>query len=307
MTLHALLIALALTATPPPPPSSPMNDTARARALFDQGQKLYAKKKFADAVEKFEQAYAAHPAPALFYNVAKCREQLGETGAALRAYRDYLRMAPSATDREAVKATTANLERQLAEKGVQQLLVLSEPSAVVQVDGRVLGSSPASVELPAGPHQVVLMAQGYERVEKTVTLVAGRSAELSQTLQIFTPPPPPPLTDAKGKPADAPTKLALTPSTTVTTPVVAEAPPRKRVATWVAAGAAGAGVITAVILGSAAKGASTSMNDGTVRTQADVQALHDSAARYGTGANIAYGVAGAALATAVVLYFVEGR
>jgi hypothetical protein len=82
---------------------------------------------------------------------------------------------------------------------------------------------------------------------------------------------------------------------------------RRRVATWVVGGVSVAALGAGVGLGLASSSASGQLRDGTVRSAADVQALHDTTATTTTGANVAYGVAGAALITAVVLFIVEGR
>ena len=63
----------------------------------------------------------------------------------------------------------------------------------------------------------------------------------------------------------------------------------------------------AVGMGVTASGASQRLRDGTVRPQPEAQALYDQANTMRTGANISYGVAGAALVTAAILFFVEGQ
>ncbi|MDP1822601.1 MAG: hypothetical protein Q8L48_05145 [Archangium sp.] len=82
--------------------------------------------------------------------------------------------------------------------------------------------------------------------------------------------------------------------------------PKGRLWTWVLAGAAGAGLLTGAGLGFGAVSAREEMLR--VRHGAlEVQQLHDAAAGRAAGANIAYGLAGAAAVTALILFFFEPR
>lgn len=95
---------------------------------------------------------------------------------------------------------------------------------------------------------------------------------------------------------DAPRALAMVPQ--------APSSSRGRVWTWVLAGAAGAGLAAGVGLGIGAQTARDEM----VRERHgafEVQQLHDAAQQRATGANIAYGTAGAAAVTALILFFLE--
>lgn len=120
-------------------------------------------------------------------------------------------------------------------------------------------------------------------------------------------PPPPAATPA------TPPSAALLPAPQVEAPASPAAPsgdssaPRKRVATWVVGGLGVAALGAGIGMGAAASSASTTLRDGTVRSAETVQGLHDQARGLATGANVAYVGAGAALAAAVVLFFVEGR
>jgi len=118
------------------------------------------------------------------YNIARCYEQLGDSPKALRNYRNYLRAVADAADKDAVNQAIAYLETRLATKGVQQVLVYAEPSnATISIDGKVLGNSPASLELVPGNHQVNVSAAGFEPVQRSVVLTAQRSMELSISLR----------------------------------------------------------------------------------------------------------------------------
>lgn len=320
MFAHALCVALVVSApgkTKTAPPPAAEDSTQKAKEAFQTAQRLYKEARYADAIVKFEEAYALKPSPVLFFNIGKCHEQLGDVPRALRSYRDYLRLAPDAKDKDTVSDAIANLERRLKEKGLQQLMVFADPpAAVIEVDGKVLGNSPASIELTAGNHKLVVKADGYETTERSFVMQTARATEMTINLRpagakMEPPPPPPPLVDVPKK--DEPKKdepPKLTPKDTVVASsgngVTKTAEPAKkgRLWTWVAGGvavaSAGAGVGMGVVAQSTAKNvpnAAVGMADDQAR----------SAQGLATGANVAYGVAGAAAITAVVLFFVEGK
>jgi hypothetical protein len=126
------------------------------------------------------------------------------------------------------------------------------------------------------------------------------------------PPPPPPLVDVPKK--EDPKVATLTPSkdvtgtgTGATNVTTTPEPARKggRLWTWIAGGAAVAAAGAGVGLGVAANGAAAQTAMPPMGVTPAQQA--SSAQGLATGANVAYGVAGAAAVTAVVLFFIEGR
>jgi hypothetical protein len=189
--------------------------------------------------------------------------------------------------------------------------VLAEPEgARVEVDGKDIGRVPASIELVAGEHKLVVRADGYEPVERSFTFTTAHVSEQSVVLKKAVarndpPPPPPPLVDAPMKDNG----VALTPTTTATsgaTEVSGKVAPKKgRVFTWVAGGVAVAGLGAGIGLFAAADGQANTLRDGKYRTRAEADVLVSGAQGMSTGSYVAYGVAGAALVTAVVLFFVE--
>ena len=305
--LASLLLAVALTAAPARPPvkgkvepaSAEKDPAAQAKELFGYAMKLYGQARYVEAIAKFEEAYALKPHAVIFFNIGKCYEQLGETAKALRAYRDYLRLSPDAADKETVNDAITNLERRLKEKGVQQLMVYADPATShIEVDGKPLGTSPASVELTAGNHVLVVKNDGYETVERSFVMSVQRSTEITINL--------------RQKAADAPvreTPVALTPASPAPElSATAPAPRKGRVGTWVAGGVAVAGLGAGIALGVMSSSANGQLHTLTPdRTTAQADGLKSQSQGLATGANIAYGVAGAAAITAVILFFVEGR
>jgi hypothetical protein len=339
-------LTLALLAAPAAPPAkapapakgaaksgapASADDTAKARELFQWAQKLYSQARYAEAIVKFEEAYALKPHPVIFFNIGKCYEQLNETAKALRAYRDYLRLNPEAKDRETVTDAIANLERRLKERGLQQLMVFAEPpNARIDVDGKELGTSPASVELIAGNHKLTVKADGFETVERSFVMSTAHATEMTIALRPGSgkeaslpppPPPPPPEPGTKvvvvhdgssgGKPADAPTETKLTPDGSKPPPMEVKQPgvqKKGKIFTWVAGGAAvvAAGVGTGMAISSGNAVTQLHTLDPN-RTREQANGLVTAANTGSTGAVVGFSVAGAALATGVVLFFLEGR
>ncbi len=307
--IPALLIAVLLSAPPKPAPApaaaDESGDVKKAKDLFQSGQRLYKSARYAEAIAKFEEAYLVRPHPVIYFNIGKCWEQLGETAKALRAYRDYLRLAPDAKDKETVSDAIANLERRLREKGMQQLMVFADPpTARIIVDGKELGSSPASVELVAGNHVLTVVADGYEKLERSFVMQTTRATEMTISLRPAGVKEPTPVVSdaprAEPRPAvvDSPPP---TPPPTVLAPVETR---KGRLWTYVAGGVAVASLGTAIGLGVGANGNAAELR-AREHPQMETQRLYDSANGMATGSNVAYAVAGVAAATAVVLFFIE--
>jgi tetratricopeptide (TPR) repeat protein len=66
----------------------------QARALSEQALRQYELGRFAEAARLYESAYELKPVPALLFNIAQCRRQLGDLQGAAAAYRSFLRGDP---------------------------------------------------------------------------------------------------------------------------------------------------------------------------------------------------------------------
>jgi hypothetical protein len=175
MTRPLLAVLLLLAAAP-----AIADEVAEARAQFDAGAKLFHAGKYREAIARFEAAYRQKPHGAIHFNVAQCRERLGEWPAALRSYQDYLRELPEARDRAAVRADIGRIEQRLAGAGVQALLVYSDPpGAALRLDGKARGRTPFLITLPPGAYRVTLSLDGFatEEQEVEVNLAASRLVE----------------------------------------------------------------------------------------------------------------------------------
>lgn len=319
MTRLPLLALLLVTLAAAAPAVRAEDDVADARAHFRKGAALYQAKRWRAAIAEFEAAYRAKPHGAIHFNVAQCREKLQEWPGALRAYTDYLREVPEAKDRAAVRAAIGRIEARLATAGVQALLVYTDPpGAEVRIDGRPRGRAPFHLALPPGPYAVSVVLEGFAPAAEEVQL----RAEASRVVEVVlapavaagtAPAPPRPGAPARSGPdAAAPASPALPdlsarpPATQPTLPLAPPAkPPRPRVYTWVAAGTAVAAVAAGLWFGAEADRKRDRLLDG--QTHEDAASLAREAKSRARTANVLYGIAGAAGAAGVTLFFVEGK
>ena len=299
--MKSLFLCLALASTALAAPAASEANTEKARAAFQAAQTLYQASRFAEALTKFQEAQALKPHPVIIFNIARCHEQLGALPQALAAYREYLRLSPEATDRDAVKTSIASLEKRLPQN--QQLVVSVEPAdAVVKVDGKRVGSSPASIELAPGEHALEVSAEGYEPFKRSFTMSPQRPLEMNVSLSAKPVVAPVVVADAPTRPPE------LTPVDAPPMPPLVSQPnePRRtRTFTWIAGGTAIASGAVATGLGIAANATAADIRSGQVRPTTQLDGIANQAQGLATGANVARVVAGTAAETAIVLFFVE--
>ncbi|MBX3186348.1 MAG: hypothetical protein KF819_05000 [Labilithrix sp.] len=118
----ALLVALALAVTTAdarangPEGKRQVEPARAAQDLYKKGAEKFRTGDFEGALALLEQAYALDPHPVLVYNIARAHEGLGALDAAVRAYEEYVALAPTASDRGAVESRVAALKKQIAER-----------------------------------------------------------------------------------------------------------------------------------------------------------------------------------------------
>ncbi len=185
------------SATPPAEPAStasPFNSRSvagldekarvRARALYDQGAQAYNESRYPQAAAYFLEAYRVYPTPQLLFNVAKAHDKLGVQASALSYYRDYLRKLPNAPDAVDVGNRARELEAALAQRGVQQLSVLTNPPrALLAVDGMAVGITPWTGETWPGEHRLAVTLDRHQALTTFVTVDTLRAQDFSFNLE----------------------------------------------------------------------------------------------------------------------------
>jgi tetratricopeptide (TPR) repeat protein len=157
----------------------PVDSQRRAAARYQEGRAAYAAGRYKDAIDCFREADALAPSPALSFNTALAYDKLLDTAGALANYREYLRRDPNATRADSIRKRIGELQSVLAERGVQQVTVQSDPpGATVVIDEKPLGVTPWTSVLPAGQHGVQLRLPGYSEIARTFELPLEEAVSL---------------------------------------------------------------------------------------------------------------------------------
>lgn len=192
-----------------------------AKRSMEEGQTLYAEKKYAEAAAAFAKAYSLSPYAAFLFNEGVCHERLGDLDRAIATFQRYLSADPSAPDAESVRARVRKLEAALAAKKEQKepppappaskeddmralVLVESEPAGApadvweridasaaafrAELDNKgwrkvTSGTTPLAVTLQPGKYHVVIDKwRTYNRSESGVDVAAGRVHQFKANL-----------------------------------------------------------------------------------------------------------------------------
>lgn len=155
-----------------------------ARPLYEAGARAFSNRQNAKAIAYFRQAERLSPNPKLTYNIALAYEDMGDPGRALAAFLSYLRQQPSSGMRSDVVSRVRRLELALAQTGLQQLVVSSNPAgATVIVDGTARGVTPFAEELKPGTYHVKLQRHGYIEKSSTLHLQSEHAFEVRAELE----------------------------------------------------------------------------------------------------------------------------
>ncbi len=295
------LVFLALLAQLSPQSADP-EAKAKAQGLLTEGSRLYGEGDYAGALEKFNAAYDAYPSPKLMFNIGQANRDLSRPVEALASFEKFLRDATDASPE-----TTADARRSVAElqgKLGRIMIHCETPGAQVTLDGKDVGVTPLAdlVWATPGHHQVTARHARAAFAIEEVDVAQGVVQVVNLRLQTVATP-----TAAAPAPAPEPVRDLH----------VADKPPSGgshagwwlgRKWTWVAAG-------SSVVLAAGAIAAGVSMQSrydslkascGATQLGCSDSDISSVTARRNL-ANVLWGVTGAAVVTAGVLFYVEGR
>jgi len=273
--------------------------SAEAEAMFNEGTKLMAAGKLAEACAAFDASNNLDPRAGTLISLGECREQNHQIASAWSAYKDALGRVKDPRKRDIATAKVAELEPRLSH--------LTIIVGAHKVDGLVITRNGKPVDaaiwdrsLPVdgGDYAIVASAPGYDDWKTSVTVApekADAKAELPALHAKPAAPPPPPSTTTTTD-TDEPETPAPSPWT-----------PRRKIAIGVA-GVGAAGVITGAILGVVAKG----KRDDAFKLCPDpatpcadaarADALTASGHRFAIGADVGFAIAAAGAIGAGVLW-----
>jgi tetratricopeptide (TPR) repeat protein len=124
-----------------------------AKELYEQATAAFGLGRYAEAAQKYEEAFSHKPDPALLYNAAQAYRLAGNRPRALELYRNCLRLFPNFANAEDARGHVANLKREIEDEQVALTAPPPAPAAPVAPVAAVsppAGSSPiATAPTPA--------------------------------------------------------------------------------------------------------------------------------------------------------------
>ncbi len=180
----AVLLSLVALLSAQPAAANDAADTVQAH--FDRGVALFEKDDFVGALEAFESADRDRHLPAIVYNIARTRESLGQTQAAIDAYEAYV--AEAGAQGEFLTAATVAITS-LKARSTKLRIDTDPPAAAVRIDGVLLReASPATVWVLRGNHRIEVQFAEWSAGRDVVASGSGDQA----TVRLDRPKPPAP-------------------------------------------------------------------------------------------------------------------
>ncbi len=267
-------------ATPPGP----------ADILFEDAKRLRESGKTQEACAKFAQSQALAPGVGIALHLGDCYERLGRTAS---AWTEFSLAEKAAHERSDAREATAHARALALEPNLQRVTIIVPASvpkeeALIQLDGRTVAPSlwNVAVAIDSGDHLVTFQAPGIERRTFPLHLDA---TEASVTVRVGEP-------AAQAEPS--PTNNSLAPGGT---PPGSGGDRSSSTYRWVEIGLLGGAVVAAGV----GAGLLVVKNNSMSNTGADGRPYVDPVAA--AASKVAFGVAGVAAASAIVLYLVAPR
>jgi hypothetical protein len=175
--------------------------TEAARTRFNEGVKLYGKKKYDQALAAFLQAYALTKNPAVLINLGLTSLKMGSPLQAERYFDKFQKEAKDPTPDQRTRVQTGIAE---ARKSLGAVEVTAPEGAELSVDGDPAGRAPlpSPIEVLPGRHEVSSTTTSGTKVE-TVLVSVGATVKVRLTAQRPSPPPNAVLEPERGTSAGA--------------------------------------------------------------------------------------------------------
>jgi hypothetical protein len=262
-------------------------ETARFKAAFERGEAHFQAGDFGAAIASFKEADRMRVTPEVAYDLAKCFEKLGDEPYTIFYYRLYMKRAPSAPDTLEVAEKVGTVIARLESEG-QGFLEFEAPRAnAVTLNARKYVEPPIAVFLPPGDYEVKAEFPSGPK-SMSIQIRTGKTTTVS-----FEPVSPPMV----------PIENALSEDMVARGLEAPGAPPPSglRIGSYVVFGAGVAALVAGIAAGaSSSADASGAKNKNLSVSQA--QALADSANGKAIGANLLFGVGGAAVVGGALMF-----
>ena len=260
-------------------------ESQRFKLAFERGEAHFQKGDYGAAIASFREADRARVTPEVAYDLAKCFEKLGDEPYTTFYYRLYMRRAPSAPDTLEVAEKVGTTIARVESEG-RGFLELDAPRAnAITLLGQRYPEPPVARFLPPGDYEVT--AEFPNGVKKmSVQIRTGKTTSVS-----FEPLAPPMVALENALTAEAVAKGSDG----------ASGPSGLRIGSYVVFGIGVASLATGIALG-VSSGADATASKNRNQSFAQAKAYADSANGKAVGANILYGVGGAAMAGGVLMF-----
>jgi hypothetical protein len=150
------------TAAEEPRPKLTETQKQEVRDRYDKATRFYYLRKYPEAILEYEAIYLLSADPVMLYNIAQCHRQADNPEQAAQFYKNYLRNAPTATNRADVEKKIVEMERlaedrrKLAQPATPTAPATAPPPASVQPPPIApgtpsVGPPPADLGLPPPP------------------------------------------------------------------------------------------------------------------------------------------------------------
>jgi len=257
----------------------------RARQLYTEAQALFEAGNYAQAEASFRAAYEAVPNPVVLRAVASAQEHQGNIAGAIETLERYLEQNPQASDRAEVEGLLTRFRAQPAIVNISS----TPAGAQILVDGRDTGQvTPADVSIPNGEHTVELRLAGHAGATQTFTAQAATRMRLELSLEAEA-------ADPLG--TEGGDGQAAEESTEPSDGGGGSDDPSAGV--WVLAGIGAATLIAGTVFGFLALSEQSNFDSDPAEDVADRGEI------FALVADIGFGVAGASVIAAIILYVVE--
>lgn len=300
--LAACLTAITFASTAVPASAKPRSKKHRVRKYKSRAFKAFAKGRYADGIKQMRKAQALRPHPGFLLNIALAYEQWGgHCTEALATLDEFFEACPKC------KLRPKGLTKQTEIRALCPALVRVDTSpagAEIQVDGQVLGTSPSTLKLSPGPHEITAIQAGHVTESIQVEVKSGEMnqfrLDLAPIAVAHAPPDPKPDTVETPDPKAQPTIHGRLKA-------IEEPPVNLAPWAWTAMGigavSVGVGAFFTLQTLSALDAEEQARMDR--QTKREVEALQQDATNKALAANIGFAVGGAAILTGIVLLIVD--
>jgi outer membrane receptor for ferrienterochelin and colicins len=162
--------------------SARADDAAESRFFDRVGRRAFAQRRYERALESFLRAQRAAPSPRGLYNIAICARLAHRDALAFTSFEQLL----ARDDLDATLRADAAAQRDALAGTLALVRVESDPpGATIYVDRRDLGAygtTPTTLALPPGPHQIELVRADHEGATLALEASVGLTREARAAL-----------------------------------------------------------------------------------------------------------------------------